>query len=66
GFLKRVTISSQITYNLEFLLSYVPEHLSLLLYSEVLSTSSRESLVEAAVSRWAVTSRRPGKKLIKD
>ncbi|PVH67813.1 hypothetical protein DL98DRAFT_360623, partial [Cadophora sp. DSE1049] len=40
GFLKRVTIGDQITYNLEFSLSHVPEHLSLSLRSEVLSTSS--------------------------
>ncbi|KAH6702758.1 hypothetical protein BKA61DRAFT_661179 [Leptodontidium sp. MPI-SDFR-AT-0119] len=55
GFLKRVTIGDQITYNLEFSLSHIPEHLSLSLHSEVLSTSSRESSVEAAVSRRAVT-----------
>ncbi|KAH7363929.1 hypothetical protein BKA65DRAFT_124992 [Rhexocercosporidium sp. MPI-PUGE-AT-0058] len=65
GFLKRVTIGNQITYNLEFSLSHVPEHLSLSLHSEVLSTSSRESSVEAAVSRRAIPSRKPGKELTK-
>jgi hypothetical protein len=66
GFLKRVTIGSQITYNLEFSLSDMPKHLSLSLHSEVLSTSSRESSVEAVVSRRAVTSRKPGKELTKN
>ncbi|KAH6702756.1 hypothetical protein BKA61DRAFT_680954 [Leptodontidium sp. MPI-SDFR-AT-0119] len=66
GFLKRVTIGNQITYNLEFSLSHVPEHLCLSLHSEVLSTSSRESSVEAPVSRRAVTSRKPGKELTKN
>ncbi|KAH7418908.1 hypothetical protein BKA64DRAFT_655560 [Cadophora sp. MPI-SDFR-AT-0126] len=32
GFLKRVTIGNQITYNLEFSLSHVPEHLGLSLH----------------------------------
>ncbi|KAG4427979.1 hypothetical protein IFR05_016539 [Cadophora sp. M221] len=66
GFLKRVTIGDQITYNLEFSLSHVPKHLSLSLHSEVSSTSSRESSVEAAVSRRAVTSRKPGIALTKN
>jgi len=66
GFLKRVTIGNQITYNLEFSLSHDPEHLSLSLHSGGLSTSSRESSVEAAVSRRAVTSRKPGKELTKN
>ncbi|KAH7374060.1 hypothetical protein BKA64DRAFT_256163 [Cadophora sp. MPI-SDFR-AT-0126] len=63
GFLKRVRIGDRMTYNLEFSLSHVPEHLSLSLHSGGLSTSSRESSVEAAVSRRAVTSRKPGKEL---
>jgi len=66
GFLKRVTISDRITYNLEFSLSHAPEHLSLSLHSEVLSTTSMESSVKAAVSRRAFTSRKPGKELTKD
>ncbi|KAH6700701.1 hypothetical protein BKA61DRAFT_208150 [Leptodontidium sp. MPI-SDFR-AT-0119] len=66
GFLKRVTIGGQITYNLEFSLSHVPEHLNLSLHSEVLSTSSRESSAEAAVPRRAATSRKPGKELTKN
>ncbi|KUJ06353.1 uncharacterized protein LY89DRAFT_743964 [Mollisia scopiformis] len=66
GFLKRVTIGNQITSNLKFSLSHVPEHLSLSLHSEVLSTSSRELSVEAAVSRQAVTSRKPGKEPTKN
>ncbi|KAG4427459.1 hypothetical protein IFR05_017059, partial [Cadophora sp. M221] len=66
GFLKRITIRDQITYNLEFSLSHVPEHLSLSLHSEVLSTSSRESSVKATVSRRAATSRKPGKELTKN
>jgi len=63
GFLKRVTIGNRITYNLQFSLSHVPEHLNASLHSEVLITSSRESSVEAAVSRRAVTSRKPCKEL---
>lgn len=63
GFLKRVTIGNQITYNLEFSLSHVPNHLSLSLHSEVLGTSSWESSAEAVVSRRAATSRKPGKEL---
>ena len=51
------------TYNLEFPLSHIPEHLNLSLHSEVLSTSSRESSAEDAVSHKAVTSRKPGKEL---
>lgn len=66
GFLKRVTIGNQMTYNLEFSLSHIPEHLNLSLHSEVLSTSSRESSVEAAVSCRAATSRKPGKELTKN
>ncbi|PVH70471.1 hypothetical protein DL98DRAFT_597783 [Cadophora sp. DSE1049] len=66
GFLKRVTIGNQFTYNLEFSLSHVPKHLSLSLHSEDLGTSSRESSVEAAVSRRAVTSRKLGKELTKN
>jgi hypothetical protein len=66
GFLKRVTISNQITYNLQFSLSHIPQHLNLLLHSEVLSTSSRESSEEAVVSRRSITSRKPGKELTKN
>ncbi|PVH67814.1 hypothetical protein DL98DRAFT_263536 [Cadophora sp. DSE1049] len=44
----------------------MPKHLNLSLHSEVLGTSSWESSVEAAVSRRAVTSRKPGKELTKD
>ncbi|KAH7342186.1 hypothetical protein BKA65DRAFT_478089 [Rhexocercosporidium sp. MPI-PUGE-AT-0058] len=66
GFLKRVTIGDQMTYNLEFSLSHIPEHLNLSLYSEVLSASSRESSTEDALSRRAVTSRKPGKQLTKN
>ncbi|PVH69999.1 hypothetical protein DL98DRAFT_377026, partial [Cadophora sp. DSE1049] len=40
GFLKRVTIGNQITYNLEFSLSHIPEHLNVPLHSEVLSTKT--------------------------
>ncbi|KAG9230121.1 hypothetical protein BJ875DRAFT_488285 [Amylocarpus encephaloides] len=66
GFLKRATIGNQITYNLGFSLSHIPEHLSLSLHSEVSSTSSRESSVEATVSRRAATSRKPGKEVTKN
>ena len=50
----------------KFSLSHVPEHLNLSLHSEVLSTSSREVSVEAAASRRAITSRKPGKELTKN
>ncbi|PVH71027.1 hypothetical protein DL98DRAFT_521319 [Cadophora sp. DSE1049] len=46
------------TYNLKFSLSHIPEHLNLSLHPEVLSGSSRESSIEPAVSRRAVTSRK--------
>jgi hypothetical protein len=66
GFLKRVTIGNQTTYNLEFSLPRIPEHLNLSLHSEDLSDSSEESSIEATVSRRAVTSRKPSKELTKD
>ncbi|KAF4629440.1 hypothetical protein G7Y89_g8704 [Cudoniella acicularis] len=65
GFLKRVTIRNQITYNLEFTLPRFPEHFNLSLHSEVLSPGSMESSVATVVSSPAVTPRKPRKELIK-
>ena len=65
GFLKRVTIGSQTTYNLEFSLPCISGHLDLSVHSEVLGASSREPSAEAAVSYRAVTCRKPAKELTK-
>ncbi|TVY13031.1 hypothetical protein LARI1_G009055 [Lachnellula arida] len=66
GFLKRVTIGNQTIYNLEFSLPRISEHLNLSLHSEDSSVSAKESSIDAAISRRAVTSRKPGKELTKD
>lgn len=66
GFLKRITISNQTTYNLEFTLPRIPEHLNLSLHSGVLAAGSKESSAEATVSHQTVTSRKPGKELPKE
>lgn len=65
GFLKRITIGNQTTYNLEFALPRIPEHLKLSIHSGVSGAGSRES-AEAVVSHMAVTSRKPGKELTKE
>ena len=66
GFLKRITIGNQTTYNLEFTLPRIPEHLDLSLHSEVLSAGSRELSAEAVVTHKAVASRKPGKELTEE
>lgn len=66
GFLKRITIGNHMTYNLEFALPYIPEHLNLSLDSEALGASSGESPTKAAVCYRAVTSRKPGKELTEE
>ena len=47
GFLKRTRIGNETTYNLEFQLSNVPEHLHLPILSEALGMRSRETPVKA-------------------
>jgi hypothetical protein len=42
GFLKRITIGNQTTYNLEFALPRIPEHLELSIHSGVSGAGSRE------------------------
>ena len=59
-------ISNQIIYNLEFALLRTCEHPHLSLYSEVLGSVSRESLVKAIVSYRVVLKRKPGKELTKE
>lgn len=66
GFLKRITIGNQITYNLEFALPHILGQMNLSLSSEVLSGGSRESPIKAAASHRAVTSRKPSKELTKE
>jgi hypothetical protein len=49
GFLKRTKIGNETTYNLEFQLSHIPEHLHLPVLSEALGMrSNKETSAEAA------------------
>jgi hypothetical protein len=64
--LKRVTISNQTIYNLEFSLLRIPEYLNLLFYSEDLNNNSKELLIKTIVSRRAIISRKFSKELTKD
>lgn len=65
GFLKRVTIRGQTIYNLEFSLLCNTEYFNLLLYSKVLSSSSKKS-ADITVSYQAITSRKLSKELTED
>jgi hypothetical protein len=66
GFLKRITIGNQTTYNLEFALPHIPGQLNLSLSSEVLGGGSGESPTRVTASHRAVTSRKPGKELTEE
>jgi hypothetical protein len=58
GFLKRTRIGNETTYNLEFTLPHIPDHLHLPVYSAVLGTGSKKDL-----SHQDSLPRKPGKKL---
>jgi hypothetical protein len=66
GFLKHITISNQIIYNLEFTLPLISKHSHLSLHSEVLGSVSRESPVKAVVSHRVVSTRKPSKELTRE
>lgn len=57
GFLKRVTVGKQTTYNLEFSLPCISEHLNVSHHSEVPGASFSEPSAEDPVSSRSVTSR---------
>jgi hypothetical protein len=66
GFLRRITIGNQTTYNLEFALPPLPGQLNLSLNSESLGAGSGGSPATAAASHRPVTSRKAGKELTKE